>query len=208
MHRVIFPMLAMLVRLHPKCIVCTGTSQGTKEPAPQIVNVYRGSKIGWKLVPKKGLEPPHPCEYVDLNHARLPIPPLRHLMMLRRESAERAATLSLANALYGVKFRRRTRAGNLRPGAASALRLHQLRVQHDLCIVREQLRNRATRLRICRGFIENFFRRARNTRRRVQHNPRHPKTAVNFDNPPRGRAPPLAPLKSSLRAPPQLTLRE
>jgi hypothetical protein len=30
------------------------------------------------VVPKKGLEPPHPCEYVDLNHARLPIPPLRH----------------------------------------------------------------------------------------------------------------------------------
>ena len=28
-------------------------------------------------MPKKGLEPPHPCEYVDLNHARLPIPPLR-----------------------------------------------------------------------------------------------------------------------------------
>jgi hypothetical protein len=31
------------------------------------------------LVPKKGLEPPHPCEYVDLNHARLPIPPLRQI---------------------------------------------------------------------------------------------------------------------------------
>src|SRR4051794_31650771 len=30
------------------------------------------------MVPKKGLEPPHPCEYIDLNHARLPIPPLRH----------------------------------------------------------------------------------------------------------------------------------
>ena len=30
------------------------------------------------LVPSKGLEPPHPCEYMDLNHARLPIPPLRH----------------------------------------------------------------------------------------------------------------------------------
>jgi hypothetical protein len=29
-------------------------------------------------VPKGGLEPPHPCEYMDLNHARLPIPPLRH----------------------------------------------------------------------------------------------------------------------------------
>jgi len=23
------------------------------------------------MVPKKGLEPPHPCEYVDLNHAPL-----------------------------------------------------------------------------------------------------------------------------------------
>src|SRR4051812_27556780 len=30
------------------------------------------------LVPKRGLEPPHPCEYLDLNQARLPIPPLRH----------------------------------------------------------------------------------------------------------------------------------
>ena len=36
------------------------------------------------LVPKKGLEPPHPCEYVDLNHARLPIPPLRHKTQIRR----------------------------------------------------------------------------------------------------------------------------
>jgi hypothetical protein len=31
-------------------------------------------------VPKKGLEPPHPCGYMDLNHARLPIPPLRHIV--------------------------------------------------------------------------------------------------------------------------------
>src|SRR3954469_3144818 len=31
------------------------------------------------LVPSKGLEPPHPCEYMDLNHARLPIPPRWHL---------------------------------------------------------------------------------------------------------------------------------
>ena len=35
------------------------------------------------LVPKKGLEPPHPCEYMDLNHARLPIPPLRHYVSER-----------------------------------------------------------------------------------------------------------------------------
>jgi hypothetical protein len=41
----------------------------------------RKGELNWRevrLVPKKGLEPPHPCEYMDLNHARLPIPPLRH----------------------------------------------------------------------------------------------------------------------------------
>ena len=59
------------------------------------------------LVPKKGLEPPHPCEYVDLNHARLPIPPLRHETALKRVAPEQAATLSLANAERGVKFRPR-----------------------------------------------------------------------------------------------------
>ncbi len=31
------------------------------------------------MVPKKGLEPPLPCENMDLNHARLPVPPLRHI---------------------------------------------------------------------------------------------------------------------------------
>src|SRR6202021_2833549 len=34
------------------------------------------------MVPKKGLEPPHPCGYMDLNHARLPIPPLRQKVTL------------------------------------------------------------------------------------------------------------------------------
>ena len=29
------------------------------------------------VVPKGGLEPPHPCGHMTLNHARLPIPPLR-----------------------------------------------------------------------------------------------------------------------------------
>ena len=29
-------------------------------------------------VRKRGLEPPHPCGYMNLNHARLPIPPLPH----------------------------------------------------------------------------------------------------------------------------------
>src|SRR5207249_4830913 len=31
----------------------------------------------FQVVPKKGLEPPRPCGHMDLNHARLPIPPLR-----------------------------------------------------------------------------------------------------------------------------------
>ncbi len=55
-------------------------------------------------MPKKGLEPPHPCEYMDLNHARLPIPPLRHLSDAQAGCAEQAAILSLANALCGVNF--------------------------------------------------------------------------------------------------------
>src|SRR5581483_12283427 len=42
------------------------------------------------MVPKKGLEPPHPCGYMDLNHARLPIPPLRLLRtaLLRHQGEE------------------------------------------------------------------------------------------------------------------------
>ena len=39
------------------------------------------------MVPKGGLEPPHPCEYMDLNHARLPIPPLRHYMHVQQPTA-------------------------------------------------------------------------------------------------------------------------
>ena len=48
---------------------------GTKTKSPEQPYAVQGFK---SLVPKKGLEPPHPCEYMDLNHARLPIPPLRH----------------------------------------------------------------------------------------------------------------------------------
>src|SRR5256885_16628172 len=36
------------------------------------------------MVPKKGLEPPRPCGHMDLNHARLPIPPLRQVTRMRR----------------------------------------------------------------------------------------------------------------------------
>ena len=37
------------------------------------------------LVRMKGLEPSHPCEYMDLNHARLPIPPHPHVCTTGRK---------------------------------------------------------------------------------------------------------------------------
>ena len=43
------------------------------------------------LVPSKGLEPPHRCRYMDLNHARLPIPP-RWQVDFDRGSRETAAS--------------------------------------------------------------------------------------------------------------------
>src|SRR5580698_1790612 len=56
------------------------------------------------LVPKGGLEPPHPCEYMDLNHARLPIPPLRQCFVISGENlADTAATSSLPNCRPQVK---------------------------------------------------------------------------------------------------------
>src|ERR1700689_3874533 len=61
------------------------------------------------MVPKKGLEPPHPCGYMDLNHARLPIPPLRQRNALRR-SRWTAATASVTKASTPVKPERSTRA--------------------------------------------------------------------------------------------------
>jgi hypothetical protein len=62
------------------------------------------------LVPKGGLEPPHPCEYMDLNHARLPIPPLRRgedLSSRRPEHANRV--LSLTNPAAAVNSTQVTR---------------------------------------------------------------------------------------------------
>ena len=36
----------------------------------------RSEDRAFPLVRKRGIEPPHPCGYMNLNHARLPIPPL------------------------------------------------------------------------------------------------------------------------------------
>ena len=53
-----------------------------------------------KLVPKKGLEPPRPCGHMDLNHARLPIPPLRQSVS-RGRTAPRIAGVRPCGRLPG-----------------------------------------------------------------------------------------------------------
>jgi hypothetical protein len=51
--------------------------------------------VSKNLVPKGGLEPPHPCEYMDLNHARLPIPPLRRCVPVFSLDGQSTRTESL-----------------------------------------------------------------------------------------------------------------
>ena len=55
------------------------------------------------LVPKKGLEPPHPCGYMDLNHARLPIPPLRQVAAAAPQASRRSFRKLLSS--YGLPTR-------------------------------------------------------------------------------------------------------
>lgn len=49
------------------------------------------------MVPEKGLEPSRPCEHMDLNHACLPIPPLRqtHVEYTRKSAEESKKTQKL-----------------------------------------------------------------------------------------------------------------
>jgi hypothetical protein len=65
-----------------------------------------GSNGKKMMVPKKGLEPPHPCGYMDLNHARLPIPPLRQVTALRsslRAAVRKNYSFYSTEALVSVK---------------------------------------------------------------------------------------------------------
>ena len=57
-----------------------------KLPISYILQISYSALTAWiasnlliYLVRMKGLEPSHPCEYMDLNHARLPIPPHPHV---------------------------------------------------------------------------------------------------------------------------------
>src|SRR5580658_493499 len=74
--------------------------------------------------------------------------------------AEQAATLSLANAELGVKFRSRIQqvaAGADAPATPSNLRLRQLRVERDLGVICKQLRDRAAGLGVGSRFVEDFL---------------------------------------------------
>src|ERR1700691_2887297 len=54
----------------------------------------------FSLVPSKGLEPPHRCRYMDLNHARLPIPPRWQSWTLRCSGGPKAAVSGRPTILF------------------------------------------------------------------------------------------------------------
>ena len=62
-----------------------------------------------EVVPKKGLEPPHPCGYMDLNHARLPIPPLRLWKCARQRTGAATRKQLFYFSGSGVSVKRRAR---------------------------------------------------------------------------------------------------
>jgi K+-sensing histidine kinase KdpD len=63
------------------------------------------------MVPKKGLEPPHPCGYMDLNHARLPIPPLRQVNYSAVRAALKEDTAASILTRHGLSVKPRPTAG-------------------------------------------------------------------------------------------------
>ena len=83
---------------------------GLQNPPRQALKRKRiPGRICSCLVPKKGLEPPHPCGYMDLNHARLPIPPLRPVVAPRANpggSTMRSQTSIFLRSRAPVKLRR------------------------------------------------------------------------------------------------------
>ena len=135
------------------------------------------------LVPKKGLEPPHPCEYMDLNHARLPIPPLRHNTRIGwffptgsifesrkcRAECQIPWRASSGDGPWMVRRQLRIQLGGgaaravsahaLTPRLSSARRakLDELGVERDFRVVGDKLRNWATRLGVGRSFVESLL---------------------------------------------------
>src|SRR3954452_1271608 len=72
------------------------------------------------MVPKKGLEPPHPCGYMDLNHARLPIPPLRQVNYSAVRAALKEDTAASILTRHGLSVKPRPAGWSLRTGLANA----------------------------------------------------------------------------------------
>jgi hypothetical protein len=78
-----------------------------------------------RMVPKKGLEPPHPCGYMDLNHARLPIPPLRRVTTCGR----RGRLEGRCCAIYSYKARTECQTITIKPDDCSQAALINLNSQ-------------------------------------------------------------------------------
>ena len=71
--RIVPPMPARITRFFAK-----PQNTATKRKQPGSFEPGCLSFRDVTLVPTEGLEPPRPCDRVDLNHVRLPIPPRRH----------------------------------------------------------------------------------------------------------------------------------
>src|SRR5581483_12009236 len=74
-----------------------------------------------------GLEPPHPCGYMDLNHARLPIPPLRQV------STDRCGHGRLEGRDYGIysyKARTECQTSGTTECAPKSKHLHWIEKRH------------------------------------------------------------------------------
>lgn len=69
--------------MRDRCYRATAALQEIARPKPLEM---MGIKM---LVPKKGLEPPRRCRHMDLNHARLPVPPLRLIALRTSEYSQK-----------------------------------------------------------------------------------------------------------------------
>src|ERR1039457_5916264 len=115
------------------------------------------------VVPSKGLEPPHPCGYMDLNHARLPIPPRWQKNKCGRlygPPSRKELQIYSTERRQGVKpcIRRPARSqprieiAHRTPGARVGGLSFELGVHRDLGV--EHLRDRAPGLGIVRSFLK------------------------------------------------------
>jgi hypothetical protein len=115
------------------------------------------------VVPSKGLEPPHPCGYMDLNHARLPIPPRWQKISAAdftvRPAGKNCKSIlqsegKVSNRAYGAPLDRNqvSRSRPERPAARVGVLAFELGVHRDLGV--QHLRDRAPGFGIVGCFLK------------------------------------------------------